>query len=348
MSDLFPLAVIGFAASLGLTPLTRQLARRFGIVDKPSARKVHQVPTPLMGGLAIYGAFMIALLLFHTWTPDNRDTQALRQLIAILGGATWLVIVGFVDDRRMLSPQMKFAGELIATAAVILSGIRVQLFNSPWLDIPLTVFWMVGIINAINFLDNMDGLAAGISAIAALCFFVLAAIEGQVLVATLAAAMFGSSLGFLFYNFSPATTFMGDMGALVLGFLLAVLGIKLSFPNQSPLVSWTIPILALGLPIFDTTLVVFTRLREKRSPMQGGKDHTSHRLVIMGLSYRAAVVTLYMACILLGLAALIVSQASVSIAAIVGGGVALVGLGAFIILESVRIRQYRNERVQKQ
>ena len=343
MVDFLPLVVVGFAASLGLTPLTRQLARRFGVVDKPSARKVHQVPTPLMGGLAIYGAFMIALLMFHNWGGKDRETLALTQLVAILGGATWLMIVGFIDDRYVLKPPVKFAGQLVAVAGILLSGIHVQLFDNVILDTLLTTFWMMGIINAVNFLDNMDGLAAGISGIAAFFFFILAASQGQALVATVSAALCGSAVGFLVYNFNPATSFMGDMGSLVLGFLLSVLGIKLTFATQVREVSWMIPILVLGLPIFDTTLVVFTRLRERRSPLQGGKDHSSHRLVVMGLSHRAAVIVLYGVCLLLGGAAFIISTSDVPTAKLIGTGAATVAVIAFILLELVRVRQRQAE-----
>jgi UDP-GlcNAc:undecaprenyl-phosphate GlcNAc-1-phosphate transferase len=340
IADFLPLIVVGFAASLGLTPLTRQIAQRVGLMDKPGVRKVHRAPVPLMGGLAIYGAFLLALLLFGNWPAH------IIELGAIVVGATWLALIGLLDDRFDLSPWLKFPAQFAAAVLVIASGIRVDLFNNPPLDILLTIIWIVGIINAINFLDNMDGLAAGVSAISALFIFVLAFSQGQELVSRLAAALCGSAIGFLIYNFNPASTFMGDMGSLVLGFVLAVIGIKLRFtqPFQTAAVSWMIPILVLGLPIFDTTLVVFTRLREGRSPFEGGKDHTSHRLVAMGLSHRLAVINLYGACILLGIAAIIVSQAPPQLAMIVGLGVAAIAVGTFIILEVVRFQQQRHSR----
>lgn len=333
MSDFFPVIILGFAVSLGLTPLTRQIAQRVGLMDQPSARKVHQRPMPLLGGLAIYGAFMIALLLFRNWP------QHILELGAILSGATWLALVGLVDDRKGLSPWTKFPAQFLAAGVVIAAGIHIDLFNVPLLDGALTFLWIVGITNAINFLDNMDGLAAGVSAIAAAFLFILAASQGQELVSTLAAALCGSAVGFLIYNFNPATTFMGDMGSLVLGFVLSVLGIKLHFFGQSLQVSWMIPILVLGLPVFDTSLVMFTRLREKRSLVKGTTDHTSHRLVRMGLSHRLAVLNLYTACVLLGLAALVISQAPVSVAREVGIGVAVIAVGTFAVLEHSRARQ---------
>src|SRR5262249_43516734 len=256
----------------------------------------------------------------------------------------------FVDDRFDLRPWAKFPAQALAAVVVILVGIRVDLFDSAVLNAALTFIWIVGLINAINFLDNMDGLAAGVSAIAALFFFILAILQHQDLVAPLAAALCGSAVGFLIYNFSPATTFMGDMGSMVLGFVLAVLGIKLRFIN--PLVdlrvSWFIPILVLGLPIFDTSLVVFTRLRERRSPLVGGRDHTSHRLVGMGLSHQQAVLTFYSVCILLGISAIVVSQAPLQVATLIEIGAVVAGIGCFVIFETARIQQQRTASQNKQ
>lgn len=338
MPDLWPVALVGFAVSLGLTPLTRQLARRIGLLDKPGGRKIHGAPMPLMGGLAIYGAFMIALLLYPHWP------QYLLELATIIVGATWLSVIGLIDDRWNLSPWVKFSAQFLAAGGIIASGVQVNVFHIPVLDALLTFIWLVGIINATNFLDNMDGLAAGLSAIASGFFFVLAVSQGQELVAALSAALCGSAIGFLIYNFNPATTFMGDMGSLVLGFVLAVLGIKLHFYHQSLAVSWMIPVLVLGLPLFDTSLVVFTRLREGRSPVRGAKDHTSHRLAALGFNQRQAVVTQYAICVALGVLALIVSQADVAVGQTIGLGVAILGGCAFVTLEVVRWRQLKRER----
>jgi len=179
--------------------------------------------------------------------------------------------------------------------------------------------------NAVNFLDNMDGLAAGLTTIAAFFFMIIAYLQGQTLVSSLAAAIFGSALGFLVYNFNPASTFMGDMGALVLGMILAVLGVKLTFAEQPLSVTWMIPILVLALPLFDITLVTITRLSEGRSPGQAGKDHTSHRIRILGLSTRGTVFTLYGFCVLCGSIALTIS--------LVPAGLGLwVGIVGFILL----------------
>ncbi|MCZ7543456.1 MAG: undecaprenyl/decaprenyl-phosphate alpha-N-acetylglucosaminyl 1-phosphate transferase [Anaerolineae bacterium] len=266
------------------------------------------------------------------------------ELGAILAGATLMALLGLWDDRRELRPGMKFVGQLVAGVVLILAGVHVSLFGVPVLDWALTLFWLVGITNAINFLDNMDGLAAGVSAIAAGFIFVIAAIEGQYLVGSLAAALCGASFGFLVYNFNPASSFMGDMGSMVLGFTLAVLGIKLRFEGTPQTITWMVPIIVLALPIFDTTLVTFTRLRERRSVSQGGTDHTSHRLLHAGLSQRAVLFILYAVCAVLGVAAAVVSQGSQTTAWLIGGAVAVGAAAAFVLLEWRYVKSKRLER----
>ncbi|MBX3064321.1 MAG: undecaprenyl/decaprenyl-phosphate alpha-N-acetylglucosaminyl 1-phosphate transferase [Anaerolineae bacterium] len=332
MIDFVPILVVGFAASVGLTPVTRQLAQRIGLVDKPSARKIHRTPIPLMGGLAIYGGFILALLLFNGWP------RHILELSAIVLATTFLAVVGFIDDRYELSPRLKLGAQILGALGVMLAGVRVDLFQSP-LDWLISLVWIVGIINATNFLDNMDGLATGVSAIAAFFMFILSVSQGQEMVSSLSAALCGAAIGFLLYNFNPATTFMGDLGSHVLGFLLAVCAIKLRFPTQPLSVSWMIPLLVLGLPIFDTTLVTITRLREGRSPAQAGKDHTSHRLAFIGLKTKQVVFVCYLACILFGVAALLVSRASVEDAYRIGAVVVALVLLVFIWLELVREKQ---------
>ncbi len=230
--------------------------------------------------------------------------------------------------------------EIIATFALIAAGIHIQLFKTPLLDYPLTLLWVVALTNAVNFLDNMDGLAAGLSAIAAGFFTLIAFTEGLSLVSSLAAALMGSAVGFLIYNFNPASTFMGDMGALVLGFVLATLGIKLQFGALPPSVTWTVPLLVLALPIFDICLVVFTRIMEGRSPGQAGKDHTSHRLMSLGLSQRWTLFVLYGACLFFGTLGFLVSIETPDRALLIGlSGLALLGI-LFVLMMWVR-RKYQ-------
>jgi UDP-GlcNAc:undecaprenyl-phosphate GlcNAc-1-phosphate transferase len=326
MAQFVPIMAFSFLASYGFTPLTRKLALHLNIVDQPSQRKIHREPIPLLGGVAIYGAFMLAVLLF---TPD----QYLVEFGAVLAGSLWLAVVGYIDDRQGMNPRIKMSAQIIAGVVVMAAGIRVRLFDLHVLNYLLTLFWIVGITNAINLMDNMDGLAAGFTTIAAGTFCVLAASQELILVASLSAALCGATLGFLRYNFNPATTFMGDTGSLVIGFVLAVLGIKLNFPAQTKLVTWSIPLMVLAIPIFDTTLVTFTRLREKRPITQGGKDHTSHRLVKMGFSHRKAVVILYGAGVILGSIALAISQIPPKPAAGMIALVGIVALALFIALE---------------
>jgi UDP-GlcNAc:undecaprenyl-phosphate GlcNAc-1-phosphate transferase len=334
MTDFFPVMFAGFAAAVGFTPITKRLAVHLGVLDQPSSRKVHKSPTPLMGGLAIYGALVLALVFFS-------PPFYLVEFGAILAGATWLVLVGFVDDRQGMQPWIKMSGQLIAGLVLIAAGVHVRIFDSDLLNWTLTLFWVVGITNAMNFQDNMDGLAAGITAVASVFFFAMAVREELSLVSSLAAALAGASVGFLIYNFNPASTFMGDMGSMVLGFLLSVLAIKLDFdvPTDRQVVTWMVPVIVLGLPIFDTTLVVFTRLREKRSPTLGGKDHTSHRLSSLGLSQRNTVLLLYVVCAVLGFTAMRLSRAGIQEGLAIGGVLAVVAIAAFVSLEYVYIRK---------
>jgi len=329
-----PIMLAGFVGALLLTPLARRIAWRYNVVDQPSARKVHTSATPLMGGLAIYAGMALALLIFS-------PRAYLVETLAIGAGASWMALIGLIDDRQGMDFRIKFLAQVVAALVVILAGIKITLFHVPLLDGALTLIWIVALTNALNFLDNMDGLAAGLTGIAAAFFFILSAGEGQGLVSSLAAAITGAALGFLIFNFNPASIFMGDMGSQVLGFVLAILAIKLRFSTPPSISTWAVPVLVLGLPIFDISLVVFTRLREGRSPAQAGKDHTSHRLVQMGLSTRSAVLVLYGVCVLLGIDALIVSRSTPETALILVGATALLALAAFVLLERFRIRQRR-------
>lgn len=324
-----PILVVGFAASLGLTPISRQIAMRLGVVDKPNHRKIHLDHKPLMGGLAIYVAFAVSLLLFS-------PPQHLAELGAILSGSAFLALVGLVDDRYNLGIRIRLIAMIIASLGLISTGVQIRLFGTQLIDVPLTIVWVLALTNAANFMDNMDGLTAGVSACAAGFFMVIAFTQHLTLVTSLAAALLGSAIGFLIYNFNPSSIFMGDMGALVLGFVMAVLGIKLKFGTQPLNVSWMVPLLVLALPLFDITLVVVTRLLEGRSPAQAGKDHTSHRLMSIGFSQRQTIFILYGACFLFGSLGLLVSLAPTDVALKVGvAGLAFLG-GLFALMMVVR------------
>ncbi len=301
------------------TPLARKLGLRLEIVDHPDpSRKVHTVPTPRVGGVAIFLSTLVAALLLR---------GAYRELSSILVGATLVSLLGFWDDRFGLGAGVKLLGQLLAVSLLILTGIRVQTFHYQVVNLVVTVVWMVGITNAFNLLDNMDGLSAGVAAIASAHYALMCAFSGQYLVGALSVAVMAACIGFLIYNWNPATIFMGDSGSLFLGFVLASVGIKLRFPDNVPFVTWMIPLLVLGIPIFDTTLVTLSRLRRGLNPLTvPGTDHTSHRLTYAGFSRREAVFLLYIVSFVLGLLAIFVTQASVFEGYFVGGLVALVGL----------------------
>jgi UDP-GlcNAc:undecaprenyl-phosphate/decaprenyl-phosphate GlcNAc-1-phosphate transferase len=309
-----------FALAVSATPLVRRRAVRLGVVDQPNARKIHARPMPLMGGVAIYLAFIAALVVWG-------DRFYVRQVVGILLGASLCSVLGLWDDRRSIGAGLKLVGQVVAAAILVLTGVQVQALPYAALNVALTLLWVVGITNAMNLLDNMDGLSGGIGAIAAAFFLLMAAMSGQYLVGALAAALLGACIGFLVYNVNPASIFMGDAGSLFLGFTLAAVGIKLRFPDNVVFVTWMVPVLALGLPIFDTTLVFVSRLRRGLNPLtHPGKDHVSHRLVGAGMTHREAVLTLYLVCCALGVLAMYVTQASMAESYLVGGAVFLVGL----------------------
>ena len=301
-------------------PLVRRVALRAGVVDMPSARKVHASPVPLLGGAAMYAGFMVALIVLG-------DRFYIRELVGIVLGATLVSLFGLADDRWGMHAYLKLGGQLLAGAVLILGGTQVRLFAPDWMNWAITLLWVVGITNALNLLDNMDGLSAGVTTVAAAFFLLLAAMGGQFLVGAMAAALVGACIGFLRYNLNPATIFMGDTGALFLGFLLSALAIKLRFPSNVPWVTWLVPVCVLALPILDTTLVFVSRLRRGKNPLTTpGKDHISHRLEALGLTRREAVLTCYLIGGACGMVAVYVAQARFPDAYVAAGLLALAGL----------------------
>src|ERR1700728_630051 len=279
-SDLIAFAV-ALMGSLLLTVPVRRLALHFGMVDLPGPRKVHLSPIPLLGGIAIYLGFVLAILFTLRGAPHV-------QIAGILAGATLLAAVGLLDDGKLLHHQVKlFIGMPIAAVILIVSGVRAQIFSEVVpgsaglvLDMGLTLVWVVGITASFSILDHMDGLCAGIAAVAAGVFTLTATLNGQTMVRTLAAAALGAALGFLIWNFNPAKIFMGDGGAMFLGFLMATLGLKIRPEGAAHFpAAWLVPVLILGVTIFDTTLVSISRSRRGFIPFTTpGKDHTAHRL----------------------------------------------------------------------
>jgi UDP-GlcNAc:undecaprenyl-phosphate GlcNAc-1-phosphate transferase len=319
MTSLLLIAASALLLAISVTPLMRRLALQTGTVDKPAARKIHANPVPLLGGAAIYVAFILVLVFFG-------DRDYVNQVVGIFVGATLMSFMGVADDRWGLGSYVKLAGQLLAAGILVYTGVQIRIFGG-WLDVTLTMLWVVAITNAFNLLDNMDGLSGGVAMIASTYFLLLAAMSDQYLVGALAAALAGACAGFLFYNWNPAHIFMGDAGSLFLGFMLAAVSIKLRFPANSYVVTWMIPILVLALPIFDTTLVFISRLRRGKNPLTTpGKDHLSHRLAYLLGSRREAVLVCYLISGAVGLAAVYVSQATLPAALLLGGAVFVAGV----------------------
>ncbi|MBZ5645431.1 MAG: undecaprenyl/decaprenyl-phosphate alpha-N-acetylglucosaminyl 1-phosphate transferase, partial [Acidobacteriia bacterium] len=307
-----------------------------GMVDHPGPRKVHVQPMPLLGGLAIYSGVLIALLV-------SMDGPALREVIGIYAGATLVAAVGILDDRGLLHHQIKLFGAMPAAAVIlIVSGIRAQVFSAiwpgtlaVWADTALTMVWVVGITASFSILDHMDGLCAGVAAMASLFFAIFALESGQLLVSTMAAAVLGAAAGFLRWNFKPAKIFMGDGGAMFLGFLMATLALKLRpVMSGGHNATWLIPIFILGATIFDTTLISISRSRRGFLPFTTpGKDHTAHRLSNLFSSQRTAVLLMYALGAFFGLLALAISHLPARPAYTVTALAGVAVLGAVALLE---------------
>jgi UDP-GlcNAc:undecaprenyl-phosphate/decaprenyl-phosphate GlcNAc-1-phosphate transferase len=347
--DLSPTLItfaIALTGSVLLTVPVRRLALHIGMVDLPGPRKVHLNPIPLLGGIAIYLGFVISILLTMRAAP-------LAQIGGILAGATLLAAVGLLDDGKLLHHQVKlFIGMPIAAVILIVSGVRAQIFSAfvpgvagAGLDIALTLVWVVGITASFSILDHMDGLCAGIAAVAAAFFTLSATLNGQTMVRTLAAAALGAAVGFLIWNFNPAKIFMGDGGAMFLGFLMATLGLKIrpEGPAHFP-AAWLVPVLILGATIFDTTLVSISRSRRGFLPFATpGKDHTAHRLSNLGLGHRGAVIAMYGLGAALGGVAIVVTHLPPATAYVLAGALAAAGLIAIALLERAPYeRQVKN------
>src|SRR6266487_6118678 len=319
-----PVAV-AFAITLAVTPLVRALARRWGLVATPKTDRWHKKPTAMMGGVAIWLAVVSTWLLLMPHTPHGW---------VVIGASTFLFLVGLADDLLHTKPYQKLIGQVMGSAVVIYYGLALPWSRFASLNLIFTIFWLVGITNAINLLDNMDGLAAGIAAIAS-GFLALNFLSGGQPIEALMLAVFAASLlAFLVYNSHRASIFMGDCGSMFIGFFLASSALmNLSGGrSRSFLPVLAVPILVLFIPIFDTTFVTILRKLSGRAASQGGRDHTSHRLVALGMSERRAVWMLYGFAALSGLLAVLVQRVKldVSLAAICGFTILLTLLGVYL------------------
>ena len=325
---------VAFLISFAMTPIVKSFAVKVGAIDVPTEkRRVHDHPIPRMGGLAIFIGFLLSVVLFANIT---------RQVQGILLGAIIIVVVGAIDDIVSLRATVKLLGQIIAAAVAVWHGVLIEFFMNPIifsgseyialeiLSVPITILWIVGVTNAVNLIDGLDGLACGVSIIASLTMFVVALLVAEGNVAILLAALMGACLGFLPYNFNPAKIFMGDTGSQLLGFVLATASTVGMFKFYT-VVTFLVPVLALAVPLVDTIFAFCRRILHGQSPYTPDRGHFHHRLIDMGLSQKQAVAILYSITALLGLCAVvIVSTGKLRIFLLAVAIVAAIAVGWFI------------------
>lgn len=308
--------IVSFAFTFATTPLVRRFAFKIGAIDIPKDnRRMHKKPTPRIGGLAIIFGFTVATLCF---------AQPSRQLYGTLAGAAIIAVMGVIDDCKNLPAKLKFVIQIIAALVVVFAGdIKIDVFTNPnflsdnpywvlpeWLSVTLTVIWIVFITNAVNFIDGLDGLAAGVSAIMSISLVFISIRVGEYSIAILGIALMGSCFGFLPFNFNPAKIFMGDKGSTFLGFMLATLSIQGVFKSYA-VISFAVPLLILGLPLFDALFAMIRRILRGQSPMTADRGHLHHRLVDMGFSQKQTVFILYAISGVLGITAVLLAESGV-------------------------------------
>ena len=291
------------------TPIFRALAIKLNIVDKPGGRKLQKYAIPYLGGLAIIIPLLFSLTLL-TFIPIFK-VDRFELLFGLVLPGVLMAIVGLLDDIYQLSALLRLISQSVAgfTTSYLLysSNSGIQIFDNSILNLFTTTIWIIGIINAFNFIDNMDGLAGGVAMFAAFGFFVISLNNGQLLVAALSAAICGSCIGFLFWNKNPARIYMGDSGALFLGFMLAAISIRVDSDGSNYLQSIFTPLVMLAIPFIDTAQVIISRLRRGVSPLQGGRDHISHKLLLLGVNEKAAVQIIWLCAIIFSLIAIAIS-----------------------------------------
>lgn len=287
------------------TPFIKKLSTYIGAVDLPNNRRINSRPIPNIGGVAIYLGFVVTIILFMPFV---------RVLMGMLLGGSFILLIGLIDDLYEISPRTKLVGQVLAAVILILFGIKIEFITNPfggmiylgYWGIPFTILWIVGITNTVNLIDGLDGLAAGVSAIAALTLFFVGLQEGQVIAAIAAVSLAGSAMGFLRYNFNPAQIFMGDTGAMFLGYILAAVSVSGALKSAAA-VTLVVPVLALGVPIFDTIFAIIRRIYNGKPIGEADHGHIHHRLLALGMTQRKAVTVVYGISILLGMLALIIN-----------------------------------------
>ena len=335
--------VIAFVFSFATTPLVRRLAFKMKAVDIPKDnRRMHKRPIPRLGGLAIIFGFMVSVLCFGE--PSRRN-------LAMLAGAVIIAVMGVVDDIKTLRAMPKFLIQILAALIVVIGGdLRIQVFTNPnifsesvywilpdWLSITATIIWIVFITNAVNFIDGLDGLAAGVSAIMSVSLVFIAIRVGEYPVAIIGIALMGACFGFLPYNFNPAKIFMGDTGSTFLGFILATLSIQGMFKSYA-VISFAVPLLILGLPLFDASFAMIRRIAKGQSPMKADRGHLHHRLIDMGFSQKQTVFILYAISGVLGITAVILAESGTLRAILL-----LICVLIFILIESIMGKTPKND-----
>ena len=309
-AGVFLALIVALAVSFLASPIVKTFAYKVGAVDVPKDnRRMHHVPIPRLGGLAIFLGFIVSILLFAEMTDQFRS---------ILLGSVIIVVLGVVDDVTPLPAKLKFLIQIAAALIPALNGVVIHVLSNPnllsenpyWdmgvLSIPITVLWIVAITNAVNLIDGLDGLAIGVSAISATTVLVISLLVSEVQVAVVMAALVGACVGFMPYNINPAKMFMGDTGATFLGYILACMSVEGLFKSWA-IISFAVPFLILGLPIFDTAFAFIRRIAHGQSPMQADRSHIHHRLIDMGLNQKQAVATLYVISASLGLSAVVLT-----------------------------------------
>lgn len=308
---------VALVLSLLLTPAVKAFAFKVGAIDKPNHRKVHTTIMPRLGGLAIYVAFVGGFLLLSPFIPEGLlNAYDMRLIQSLLVGGTIIIIIGALDDRFDLPARVKLVGQIAAACVVVFGfGIKIDLVNIPfgeamqpiaaWISIPLTIFWIVGVTNAINLIDGLDGLAAGVSGIAISTILVMAIVMGFEPVILLSALLLGGIIGFLVFNFHPAKIFMGDSGALFLGFSLATLSM-MGF-KQVTIVSFVTPLLIIGVPLSDTFFAIVRRMVNRKPIFTADRGHLHHCLRDLGFSHRRTVLIIYAVAAFFGACAIVQS-----------------------------------------
>ena len=340
ISFIFEAILLAFLLVASMAWVSLPVSRRLGLLDVPlsAPHKLHAQPTPLAGGLALIAGLTLASWILGLFANTG--------VVAIFLGGIFVFVFGLWDDLRVIAPAIKFIGQLLAVIVLIQLGVRIQIFESPefflsgdgplyvYLDWILTLLWVVGITNAFNFVDSMDGLAIGLAGMAAAFFMLVTLDSGQPYLSRLSALLLGACIGIYIFNSHPAQLFLGDSGAQTLGFILAVLAIDYRPQGANQSSSWLVPILVLGVPIFDATLVVLSRLRRGRAVYTAARDHTYHRLITLGWDSNRAVLAMQVASLLLGCLAFVILTRPPLLANGIFAGILLLGILAIAYLDS--------------